>query len=127
VAAYNTALQAAATANGWTYVDVNVVLGGAGTTPANLRQRLSPAQFRLCQGLATAATPAEIQVAIATTCPAPTPLNAAYTPGSAAYANFFGSWMTFDAVHPDVEFQTAVARAIATALNAKHGTSLPTT
>ena len=127
VAAYNTALQAAATANGWTYVDVNVVLGGAGTTPANLRQRLSPAQFRLCQGLATAATPAEIQVAIATTCPAPSPLNAAYTPGSAAYANFFGSWLTFDAVHPDVEFQTAVARAIATALNAKHGTTLPTT
>lgn len=127
VAAYNTALQAAATANNWTYVDVNVVLAGAGTTPANLRQRLPADRFRLCQGLATATTPAEIQVAVVTTCPAPTPPTAVYAPGSAAYANFFGSWLTFDAVHPDVEFQTAVARAIAAALNAKHGTTVPTT
>lgn len=126
VTAYNTALQAAATANGWTYVDMNVVLGGAGTTPANLRQRVPAARFRLCQGLATAATPADIQVAVVTTCPAPTPANAAYAPGSAAYADFFGSWLTFDAVHPDVEFQTAVAQAIATALNQKHGLSIPT-
>lgn len=125
VTAYNTALQAAATANGWTYVDMNVVLGGPGTTPANLRQRVPAARFRLCQGLANAATPAEIQVAIVTTCPAPTPANAAYTPGSAAYADFFGSWLTFDAVHPDVEFQNAVAQAIATALNQKHGLSIP--
>lgn len=127
VVAYNTALQAAATANGWTYVDVNVVLGGAGTTPANVRQRVPADRFRLCQGLATATTPTELNVAIATTCPAPNPVNAAYAPGSAAYANFFGTWLTFDAVHPDVEFQTAMARAIASALNAKHGTSLPTT
>lgn len=127
VVAYNTALRGAATANGWTYVDVNEVIGGAGTTPANLRQRLNPTQFRLCQGLATAATPAQIQAAIFTTCPAPSDPAAAYAPGSAAYANFFGTWMTFDAVHPDVEFQTAVARAIAAALNAKHGTTLPTT
>lgn len=127
VVAYNTALRAAATANGWTYVDVNEVIGGAGTTPATLRQRAPVAQFRLCQGLATAATPTDIQLAIVNTCPAPSPANAPYAPGSAAYANFFGSWMTFDAVHPDVEFQTAVARAIANALNAKHGTTLPTT
>lgn len=127
VTAYNAALQAAATANDWTYVDVNVVIGGAGTTPANLRQRLPADRFRLCQGLATATTPAEIQAAVVTTCPAPTPPTAAYAPGSAAYANFFGTWLTFDAVHPDVEFQTAVARAVAAALNARHGTSLPTT
>ncbi len=127
VVAYNAALRGAATANGWTYVDVNEVVGGAGTTPATLRQRANPAQFRLCQGLATAATPTQIQQAIFTTCPAPSDPTAAYTPNSAAYANFFGSWMTFDAVHPDVEFQTAVARAIAGALNAKHGTTLPTT
>jgi lysophospholipase L1-like esterase len=126
VTAYNTALQAAATANGWTYVDVNVVLGGTGTTPANLRQRVPADRFRLCQGLAAATTPAEIQAAIVATCPAPSPANAVYAPGSAAYANFFGSWLTFDAVHPDVEFQNAVAGAIATALNAKHGTTIPT-
>ncbi|HEX6910150.1 MAG TPA: SGNH/GDSL hydrolase family protein [Longimicrobium sp.] len=126
VIAYNTALQSAATANGWTYVDVNVVLGGAGTTPANLRARVPAERFRLCQGLATAATPAEIQAAVLTTCPAPTPANAVYAPGSAAYASFFGTWLTFDAVHPDVEFQNAVAAAIATALNAKHGLSIPT-
>lgn len=125
VTAYNAALQAAATGNGWTYVDVNVVLGGAGTTPANLRQRVPAARFRLCQGLATAATPSEIQTAVLTTCPAPTPVNAPYAPGSAAYADFFGSWLTFDAVHPDVEFQNAVAQAIATALNQKHGLSIP--
>jgi lysophospholipase L1-like esterase len=125
VSAYNTALQAAATANGWTYVDMNVVLGGPGTTPANLRQRVPAARFRLCQGLATATTPAEIQAAVVTTCPAPSPANAPYAPGSAAYADFFGSWLTFDAVHPDVEFQNAVAQAIATALNQKHGLSIP--
>lgn len=124
-AAYNTALRAAATANGWIYVDTNEVLAGAGTTVANLRQRLDPQRFRLCQGLATATTPAQIQVAVATTCPAPTPPTAAYTPGSAAYANFFGSWMTFDAVHPDVEFQTALANAIIAQLNAKHTLSIP--
>jgi hypothetical protein len=28
-------------------------------------------------------------------------------------------------VHPDVEFQNAVAQAIATALNQKHGLSIP--
>jgi hypothetical protein len=127
VTAYNTALQAAATANGWTYIDVNVVLGGAGTTPTNLRQRLNPTQFRLCQGLAAATTPAQIQAAIFTTCPAPADPTTPYTPGSAAYANFFGTWLTFDSVHPDVEFQAAVTRAIATQLNAKHGTTLPTT
>ncbi|HST57604.1 MAG TPA: SGNH/GDSL hydrolase family protein [Longimicrobium sp.] len=126
VVAYNTALRGAATANGWTYVDVNEVIGGAGTTPATVRQRAPAAQFRLCQGLATAATPTAIQQAIFTTCPAPSDPTTPYTPGSAAYANFFGTWMTFDAVHPDVEFQTALARAIATALNAKHGTTLPT-
>lgn len=127
VVAYNTALRTAATANGWIYVDVNEIIGGAGTTPATLRQRANPAQFRLCQGLAGATTPTEFQVAIFTTCPAPADPAAPYTPGSAAYANFFGTWLTFDAVHPDTEFQTAVARAIASALNAKHGTSLPTT
>jgi lysophospholipase L1-like esterase len=126
VVAYNTALRAAATANGWVYVDVNEVIGGAGTTPANLRQRAPAAQFRLCQGLATAQTPTQIQQAIFTTCPAPSDPTVPYAPNSAAYANFFGSWMTFDAVHPDVEFQTALTRAIALALNAKHGTTLPT-
>ena len=127
VTAYNNALKSAATANGWIYVDVNEIIGGPGTTPATLRQRANPAQFRLCQGLAGATTPAEFQTAIFTTCPAPATPGAAYTPGSAAYANFFGTWLTFDAVHPDVEFQAAVARAIAAALNAEHGTSLPTT
>jgi lysophospholipase L1-like esterase len=126
VTAYNAALQTAANANGWTYVDVNVVIGGAGTTPANLRQRAPADRFRLCQGLATATTPTELQTAIFTTCPAPNNPAATYTPGSAAYADFFGSWLTFDAVHPDVEFQRAVAGAIATALNSKHGLSIPT-
>lgn len=126
VTAYNAALKAAADANGWIYLDTNEVLAGPGTTPANLRQRLDPSRFRLCQGLATAATPAELQQAIFTTCPAPSTPGAAYAPGSAAYANFFGSWLTFDAVHPDTEFQAALASAIAARLNAKHGLSIPT-
>lgn len=126
VIAYNAALKAAADANGWIYVDTNEVLAGAGTTPANLRLRLDPARFRLCQGLATATTPAELQQAIFTTCPAPAAPGAAYTPGSAAYANFFGTWLTFDAVHPDTEFQVAIANAIIARLNAKHGLTVPT-
>jgi len=127
VIAYNAALQEAATENGWAYVDVNAVLGGAGTTPATLRQRVPADRFRLCQGLAEASTPLELQAAVATTCPAPTPVTAPYAPGAAEYANFFGSWLTFDAIHPDVEFQTAVAQAIAGALNTRHGLSIPTT
>lgn len=126
IIAYNTALKAAADANGWIYIDTNEIVGGAGTTPANVRLRANPAQFRLCQGLATAATPAELQAAIFTTCPAPADPTAPYTPGSAAYANFFGTWLTFDAVHPDREFQVAVANAIIARLNATHSLSIPT-
>lgn len=125
VTAYNSALEAAADANGWIYIDTNEVLAGAGTTPANLRMRLDPARFRLCQGLATAATPAELQQAIFTTCPAPATPGAPYAPGSAAYADFFGSWLTFDAVHPDREFQVALANAIIARLNQKHSLSVP--
>jgi hypothetical protein len=128
IAAYNAIIKAEADANGWIYVDANEVLGGTGTTPFTLRGKLSPTQFRLCQGLATA-TLATFATQAATTCPAPT-LGAGgavppYTPGSAAYANFFGSWMSFDAVHPTLPFHKALANAIINALNAKHGTVIP--
>jgi hypothetical protein len=128
IASYNAIISQEAADNGWIYVDTNEVLGGAGTTPLNLRSRLSPTQFRLCQGLATA-TPATFQQAVVTTCPSPTPNTngtlPAYAPGSAAYASFFGTWLTFDAVHPALPFHKALANAIINALNNKHGTTLP--
>src|SRR5690606_36842066 len=111
VEAYNAALRAAAEANGWIYIDTNEVLAGAGTNAFNLRQRLDPQQFRLCQGLYTA-TPATFAAALVTTCPAPTPPTAAYAPGAAEYANFYGTWLTFDAIHPSAAFQRAIANAI---------------
>ncbi|MDB4948845.1 MAG: hypothetical protein JWM27_1494 [Gemmatimonadetes bacterium] len=126
--AYNAALSKAASDNGWIYINTNAVLGGAGTLAGTLRAKLSPTQFRLCQGLATAATPAAIQAAVLTTCPSPTLVSGAippYTVGSAAYANFFGTWLTFDAVHPSLPFHKLLTNAMIDAINTKHGTTIP--
>jgi len=129
IAAYNAAFKKAATDNNWIYIDTNEVLAGAGTTPTTLRAKLPTSQFRLCQGLATAVDTSFTRQVV-NTCPSGTPNTGtttipAYTPGSANYANFFGSWMSFDAVHPTLPFHKALANAIINALNAKHATTIP--
>ena len=115
IAEYNAALTAAADANNWVYIDPNVLFGGAGTTPLNFRQRANPAQFKLCQGIYTAATAAAFQAAVATTCPGP---------DAQGVRNFFGSYLSFDATHPAAPLHQAVANELARQINAKYGTNI---
>lgn len=115
---FNAALKAAADANNWLYVDPNVVFAGEGATPANFRFRANPAQFKLCQGIYTAATTAAFQAAVVTTCPGPgAPAN---------MGTFFGSYLSFDATHPSAAFHQVLANHLATAINAKYGTQIGT-
>ncbi len=106
VAQYNAYIEAQADANGWIYLDP--------TTAFFLPAAANPDLVRKCQGLATATTPQEFSVAVQTTCPGP------------GAPNFFGSYFSFDGVHPSGEAHEAIANALATVLNQKHGLSLPT-
>jgi hypothetical protein len=123
VAAYNTAIKAAADANGWAYVDPNTLLNTylATTTSVTIGGVATPLyQFiRKCQLLPTATTAAEFQSAVLRSCPVTT----------AGYAapNFFGSLFSFDGVHPSAAAHVLIANAVAGVINARYGTSLSTT
>lgn len=113
VAQYNAAISAAATANGWVYVDPNTILQPyLAEETGGLHQRL-----RKCQDLAAATTLAQIQAAIATSCP---------VTGATAAPNFFGSLMSFDGVHPSSEAHVILAGRFAERINARYGTTLST-
>jgi len=121
VNAFNAAIEAAAVANNWVYVNPNAILLPylaeettvviAGTT-YRLHQRL-----RKCQDLPTATTAAEIQMAVVTSCPVTGPTQA---------PNFFGSLMSFDGVHPSSEAHRILAGRFAAAINTKYNTTLST-
>jgi lysophospholipase L1-like esterase len=119
VNAFNSAIQSAAVANNWVYVNPNTILESFLTQrdAQNRAQRL-----RKCQALATATTPTQFQTALLTTCPVPP------TGSTAAFAapNFFGSLMSFDGVHPSTEAHRILAGRFAAAINARYGTTLPT-
>ncbi len=107
VAAFNTAIADAADANGWIYIDP-----GSLFTPA----LADPDLIRKCQGLQSALAsgdPVQINAAMVNTCP------------HESAPNFFGSWISYDAVHPSSVAHQAVADAMADALNAELGSSLP--
>ena len=113
-AAFNTALQQSAQANGWIYLDPNPTL----TTLAAERDAQGRYQrLRKCQGLATAQTAAQLQTAVLTSCPVT-------TTGFAA-PNFFGSLASFDGFHPSSEAHVVVANLLIDAINAKHQLSIP--
>ncbi|HEX8320309.1 SGNH/GDSL hydrolase family protein [Longimicrobium sp.] len=121
VNAFNAAIQQAATANNWLYVDPNQVLlpflqnnKGEGATPvvAGRYQYL-----RKCQALGSATTAAQFQAAVLNSCP---------VPGATQAPNFFGALMSFDGVHPSTAAHVILANAFAAAINAKYGTSIPT-
>lgn len=113
VAQFNAALSAAATANGWLYVDPNAVLAPF-ITETTLAGRFD--RVRKCQLLATA-TPATIQTAVLNSCPVTGPTSA---PG------FFGSLISFDGVHPSTEAHRILARDFATRINTRYGLRLLT-
>ncbi|HEY7767689.1 SGNH/GDSL hydrolase family protein [Longimicrobium sp.] len=121
VNAFNMAIQQAATANNWLYVDPNLVLQpfltnntGQGATPvvAGRYQYL-----RKCQALGSATTAAQFQAAVLNSCP---------VTGPTAAPNFFGALMSFDGVHPSTAAHVILANAFAAAINGKYGTSIPT-
>jgi hypothetical protein len=115
VAQFNAAIQAAATANNWLYVDPNLTLE---EFRANKDATTGRYQFlRKCQDLGAAATPAQFQTAVLNSCPVPGPTQA---------PNFFGSLISFDGVHPSTAAHRILAGRFAAAINTKYGTSLST-
>ncbi len=115
IAAYNTAIKAAADANGWAYVDPNAVLGPL------LVAKNAAGQYqnvRKCQDLLTATTAAAFQAAVLNSCP---------VTGPTAAPNFFGSLITFDGVHPSSAAHVILSQEFAKAINAKYATQLTTT
>lgn len=106
VHAFNTIIADAAEARDWIYVDPTVSLIG----PA----LVDPDLVRKCQDLGSAQTAQEIAAAVEETCPHPDA------------PNFFGSYFTFDGVHPSGAAHAVIADTLAGRLNAELGLSLPT-
>lgn len=109
IALINGGVKAAAAANGWVYVDPNAFADQPGA-PA----LANPTLFKKCQGLATAATLQQFQLAVATTCPGDP-------------ANYFGTMVSLDATHPSNAFHQAFASYLAAQINATYHTSISTT
>ncbi|HEX6372148.1 MAG TPA: SGNH/GDSL hydrolase family protein [Longimicrobium sp.] len=114
VAQYNAAIQAVATANNWVYVDPNLIFqpfltekDAAGRYP----------RVRKCQDLPAATNAAQFQAAVLNSCPVTGPTQA---------ANFFGSLMSFDGVHPSTEAHRILAGRFADRINTRYGTTLST-
>jgi hypothetical protein len=110
---YNATIAQLAAANGWVYVDPNVIVAAALASRTNGRAD----QLRKCQDLPTATTAAALQAAVLNTCP---------VSGPTAAPNFFGALISFDGVHPSAVGQRAIANLIAAAVNARYGTALAT-
>ena len=113
VVQYNATIAQLAAANGWAYVDPNIIIAGALASRTNGRAD----QLRKCQDLPNAATAAALQLAVLNTCP---------VSGPTAAPNFFGALISFDGVHPSALGQQAIANLLAAAINAKYGTALAT-
>ncbi|HEU0013156.1 MAG TPA: SGNH/GDSL hydrolase family protein [Longimicrobium sp.] len=113
VDAFNAALEAAADANGWAWVDPNAVLA-----PFLLERTAGRAdRIRKCQDLPAATTASQFQTAVLNTCP---------VTGSTAAPNFFGSLLSFDGIHPSTAAHVVLAQHFAAAVNAQYGTTLST-
>ena len=106
VAAFNEAIQAAANANGWMYVDPSASFIGPALADPDL--------VRKCQGLPGAATAGELQAAVEETCPHPDA------------PNFFGLYFSYDGIHPSTPAHAVIADTLARRLNERHGLDLPT-
>lgn len=122
VTRFNAAIQAAATANNWLYVDPNAILAEFGNQrDANGRYQ----RLRKCQALPAAlasGSAANVQAAVLTSCPVP-PAGAT---APFAAPNFFGTLLSFDGVHPSTEAHLILAGRFAQAINAKYNTTLST-
>ena len=117
IAQYNAAIQAAATANNWAYVDPNVLFAQLAAQTTTVGGQPLFQNVRKCQLLATATTAAAFQTAVLRSCP---------VTGPTAAPNFFGSLFSFDGVHPSTAAHRILAGTLAAAINAKYGTQLST-
>jgi lysophospholipase L1-like esterase len=128
---YNAAIRAAADANGWLYVDPNLIFNvflaetiapPTGTGTLRLYQRV-----RKCQHLSLATlTPAQLGEAVAKSCPNPSPVPSTGTTNVGA-PGLFGSLFSFDGVHPSTEAHQFLAEYFAGYINRKYGTTLAST
>jgi lysophospholipase L1-like esterase len=108
------ALQQAATANGWAYVDLApIVQALTNTRDANGRTN----EIRKCQDLPAATTAAQLQSAVLNTCP---------VTGPTAAPNFFGNSVSLDGVHPSAAGAKSIANAVIARINAVYSKSVPT-
>ena len=127
VNAFNAALEAAANANGWGYVNPNAVLAPLLNQTTNVTIGGQPVplyqNIRKCQALPTATNADEFRSAVLRSCPVPP------TGSTAPFAapNMFGSLISLDAVHPSTAAHRILAAAIAAEINATYGTTIPTT
>lgn len=111
---FNAAIQAAATANNWLYVDPNqIFLPFLAEKDAQGRYQ----RVRKCQDLPAATTAAQFQAAVLNSCP---------VTGPTAAPNFFGSLISFDGVHPSTEAHRVLTGRFAARINEKYGTTLST-
>lgn len=115
VTAFNQAIQAAATANNWVYVDPNTIFEQYLTEKDQATGRYQ--RVRKCQDLPAATTAAAFQAAVLNSCP---------VTGPTAAPNFFGSLISFDGVHPSTEAHRVLAGRFAAAINTRYGTTLST-
>lgn len=109
VAALNAHIEQQAEAEGWIYVDPNTSLIGPALADPDL--------VRKCQNLASATDAASFGAAVMSSCPVDL--------DPATEETFFGSYFSFDGVHPSALAHAVIADTLAARLSAKHGLELP--
>lgn len=102
VAAFNAAIEARVAARSWIYIETNAIVTPQLTNPDNIRK---------CQDLLAARSEAELLAAALASCP------------HAGAPNFFGSLISYDAVHPSAAGQQLIADRMESAVRLKHGIS----
>ena len=113
--AYNDALRELAQARNWVFVDPGTL---AAPLLAERTTEGRANQIRACQGLATATTAAQFQIAVLNTCP---------VIGATAAPNHFGAFLSFDGITLSTAAHERIAAEVAARIDARYGTTLATT
>lgn len=109
IGAFNAYIQQQAAANGWIYVNPSTAF----VIPA----LADPDQLRKCQLLPTATDAESFQAAVVNSCPVDL--------DPATELTFFGSFMSYDGIHPSAAAHVVIADTLARRLNEVHGLALP--
>ena len=111
---FNSVISGIATARNWVYLDMNAFLAPLRAETASGRHD----RLRKCQLLPGAASAAQFQNAVLSSCP---------VSGATTAPNRFGSLSSFDALNPGAELHRLLAVKLATDINAKYATTVSTT